>query len=130
MFPSHYTNPFLYPKASVHTVVTQLRCADRKSAPLTTEFEAFARSVLASGCSSRQARDNILLTLQFVLPKPMVPHTLPLSCTYCPFLSVTQMHLLQGARTSAQVPRVAWFARQREALGLESMLFAFMAIGI
>ncbi len=40
------------------------------------------------------------------------------------------MHLLQGARMSAQVPRVAWFARQREALGLEAMLYAFIAIGI
>ena len=30
---------------------------------------------------------------------------------------------------SAQVPRVAWFARQREALGLESMLYAYIAIG-
>jgi hypothetical protein len=30
---------------------------------------------------------------------------------------------------SEQVPRVAWFARQREALGLEAMLYAFIAIG-
>jgi hypothetical protein len=31
---------------------------------------------------------------------------------------------------SAQVPRVAWYARQREAsLGLESMLYAYIAIG-
>ncbi len=30
---------------------------------------------------------------------------------------------------SAQVPRVAWFARQREALGLESMLYAYIALG-
>ena len=31
---------------------------------------------------------------------------------------------------SAQVPRVAWFARQREALGLESMLYAYIALGL
>ncbi len=30
---------------------------------------------------------------------------------------------------SEQVPRVSWFARQREALGLEAMLYAFIAIG-
>jgi len=30
---------------------------------------------------------------------------------------------------SAQVPKVDWFARQREALGLESMLYAYIAIG-
>jgi hypothetical protein len=45
------------------------------------------------------------------------------------FLSVTLFLLLQGARMSTQVPRVAWFARQREALGLEAMLYAFIAIG-
>ena len=82
----HNTDPCSYQKASVHTVVTQLRCADRKSAALTTEFESFARSVLATGCSARQARDNILLTIQFLLPQPMVPHTLP-SITYLSHMS-------------------------------------------
>ena len=28
-----------------------------------------------------------------------------------------------------QVPDIAWFARQREALGLEATVYAFMAVG-
>ena len=29
-----------------------------------------------------------------------------------------------------QVPKVAWFAKQREALGLEALVYAFMAVGV
>jgi hypothetical protein len=28
-----------------------------------------------------------------------------------------------------QVPDIAWFARQREAMGLEATVYAFMAVG-
>ncbi len=120
----------LYPKVNITAVVTQLRCANRKSAALTTEFDAFARSVLASGCSARHARDNLLLTLQFLLPQPMVTPTVPLACSNSLFLIITVFHFRQGALMSAQVSRVAWFARQREALGLESMLYAYIALGL
>ena len=76
--------PFLYPKVNITAVVTQLRCANRKSAALTTEFDAFARSVLATGCSGRHARDNLLLTLQFLLPQPVVVPTVPFACSKIP----------------------------------------------
>jgi len=69
------------------------------------EFEAFVRSVLACGCSGRQARDTILLIVGFLLPAALA---VPLS---------------------EEVPTVRWFVNQREALGLEAAVYAFMAVG-
>ena len=85
-------------------VVTNIRHPDRRKG-LTLDFEAFIRSVLACGCSARQARDTILLTLGFLLPAALA---VPL-CD--------------------EVPKIRWFANQREALGLEAAVYAFMAVG-
>ncbi len=60
----------------------------------------------------------------------MVASTVPLACSNSLFLILTVFHFRQGTLMSAQVPRVAWFARQREALGLESMLYAYIALGL
>jgi hypothetical protein len=72
---------------------------------LSQEFEAFARSVLACGCSGRQARNTILLTVGFLLPAALA---VPL-CD--------------------EMPLVRWFVTQREALGIEAAVYAFMAVG-
>ncbi len=85
-------------------VVTNIRHADRKKG-LSLEFEAFVRSVLACGCSARQARDTILLTAGFLLPAALA---VPLC---------------------AEVLQPRWFVNQREALGLEAAVYAFMALG-
>ncbi len=57
------------------------------------------------------------------------PHR-TLRCSKSLYLILTIFYFLQDARMSAQVPRVAGFARQREALGLESMLYAYIALGL
>ena len=85
-------------------VVTKIRHAERRKG-LTLDFEAFIRSVLACGCSARQARDTILLTVGFLLPAALA---VPLCDA---------------------VPKIRWFANQREALGLEAAVYAFMAVG-
>jgi hypothetical protein len=84
--------------------VTKIRHADRKKG-MSLEFEAFVRSVLACGCSGRQARDTILLTVGFLLPAALA---VPLS---------------------EEVPTVRWFVNQREALGLEAAVYDFMVVG-
>ena len=84
--------------------MTKIRHVDRRMG-LSLEFEAFARSVLACGCSGRQARDTILLTAVFLLPAALA---VPL-CD--------------------EMPLVRWFVTQREALGLEAAVYAFMAVG-
>jgi hypothetical protein len=83
-YPSCYLNAScnLHYKARIQTTVSKLRCYDRKSAPLTSEFDSFARSVLATGCSARQARDNMLLTLQYLLPPSTVSHNFTFTLTF------------------------------------------------
>ena len=78
---------------------------DNRSQGLSVEYEAFVRSILATGCSARQARDNNLLTAHFLLPAKEAEHL------------------------CSQVPDIPWFARQREALGLEALVYAFLALG-
>jgi hypothetical protein len=63
------------------------------------------RSILATGCSARQARDNILLTSHYLLPT------------------------LEAEHLCDEVPDLPWFSRQREALGLEASVYAFIALG-
>jgi hypothetical protein len=91
-YPSFDLNAssYLNAKARIQTAVSQLRCYDRKIAPLTPEFDSFARSVLATGCLARQARDNMLLTLQYLLPLPTVSHNFTFTLTSTLFLILTQ----------------------------------------
>jgi hypothetical protein len=56
---------------------------------MTLEFEAHVRSVLASGCSARQARDNMLLNGLFLLAPAQVPtHTQTDNLHLTPFLTL------------------------------------------
>ena len=64
------------------------------------------RSILATRCSARQARDNILLTSHFLLPT------------------------LEAEHLCDEVPDLPWFYRQREALDLEASVYAFIALVI
>jgi hypothetical protein len=64
---------------------------------MTLQFEAHVRSVLACGCSARQARDNMLLNARFLLPAALVPTqtlTLTLILTLLLTLTLTQPHPL------------------------------------
>ncbi len=61
--------------------------------------------MLACSCSARQAWDTILLTAGFLLPGAVA---VPLC---------------------EEVPTARWFVNQREALGLEAAVYAFMAVG-
>ena len=108
--------------------MTNFRHPDRRKG-LTLEFEAFVRSVMACGCSARQARDTILLTVGFILPAALViPHT-PL--TFLAFSTYLFSFTPQSKAVPlcGEVPKIDWFARQREAVGLEASLYAFLAVG-
>ena len=60
---------------------------------MTLEFEAHVRSVLASGCSARQARDNMLLNGLFLLAPAQVPtHTQTDNLHLTPFLTMLPFH--------------------------------------
>ena len=100
--------------------VTHVRHQDRRKG-LTLEFEAFVRSVLACGCSARQARDTILLTVGFILPAALVILDTTFTCL------APRTYLLSVS--SPPFDWFDWFARQREAVGLEASLYAFMAVG-
>ena len=92
---------------------------------MAAEFEQFARSVLASGCSARMARDNLLLTGQYLLPPneaDVFCRQVPQECESFPCLNVP--HTLALTRMHP----LAWYARQREALGLESYVYSFMKV--
>ena len=68
------------------------------------EFEEHVRSVMATGSTSRQTREGLLLNA-------------------AQFLRDDELELYRS-----EIPRVEWFSKQREALGLESYLYTFMRI--
>ena len=68
------------------------------------EFEEHVRSVMATGCTSRQTREGLLLN-------------------EAQFLRDDDLELYRS-----EIPGVEWFSKQREALGLESYLYTFMRI--
>jgi hypothetical protein len=67
-------------------------------------FEEHARCLMATGATARAVREGLLL-----------------NATH--FLSVSEAEV-----DGAQVPKLDWFNKQREALGLESYLYTFMRI--
>ena len=78
--------PFLDPpQQKRRRGVTEIRYSNRRKG-LSLQFEAFVRSVLACGCSARQARDTILLTMQFLLPASAVSLILTLCLFFHPML--------------------------------------------
>ena len=107
----------------------QIRFLDRRKG-FTMAFEAHVRSVMACGCSARQARDNMLLNAQFMLPATLVSPYSNFPTPMHVILNPNLCHLIKADEFCNQVPDIAWFARQREAMGLEAMVYAFMAVGI
>ena len=71
---------------------------------MSRDYEEYAQSCMATGCSARHIRDIQLLTFDFLRDKT------------------------EGSKLKAQVPKVGWFAKQREAMGLASYVYAFLQI--
>ena len=67
-------------------------------------YEDYVRSCMATGCSARHIRDIQLLTFGFLLD------------------------VNEGTKLKGQVPEINWFAQQREAMGLVSYVYAFLAV--
>ena len=59
-------------------------------------YEDYVRSCMATGCSARHCRDIQLLTFGFLVD------------------------VNEGSKLTGQVPKINWFAQQREAMGLRS----------
>ncbi len=68
-------------------------------------FEEHARCLMATGATARAVREGLLL-----------------NATH--FLSAGEAAVVYAS----QVPKLDWFNKQREALGLESYLYTFMRI--
>jgi hypothetical protein len=68
------------------------------------EFEFAARTILATGCSARAARDQILVAAQLFLP-----HN-------------------KFAVFANEVPRERWFRFQRKGLGYEAWVYAMIRV--
>ena len=71
---------------------------------ITGEFEAFARTIVATGCSGRHGRHTLLLSADYLLP-----------------VDEAQMF-------KKELPSANWFATQREAVGNESFVYACLEI--
>jgi hypothetical protein len=71
---------------------------------LSREFEDYSRSCMATGCSARHIRDIFLLTTDFL----MGPDA--------------------AQKLKDEAPEVAWFARQREAMGLGTYVHSFLEV--
>jgi hypothetical protein len=67
-------------------------------------YEDYVRSCMATGCSARHCRDIQLLTFGFLVD------------------------VNEGSKLTGQVPKNTWFAQQREAMGLTSYVYAFIAV--
>jgi hypothetical protein len=68
------------------------------------DFEEHVRCLMATGCTSRQTREGLLLNA-------------------AQFLCNDELELYRS-----EIPTVEWFSKQREALGMESYLYTFMRI--
>jgi hypothetical protein len=67
-------------------------------------YEDYVRSCMATGCSARHIRDIQLLTFRFLVD------------------------VNEGTKLKGQVPEISWFAQQREAMGLASYVYSFIAL--
>ena len=68
------------------------------------KFEEHVRCLMATGTTARQTREGLILTAAQFLTED------------------------ECAVYRSEIPRVEWFAKQREALGVESYLYTFMRI--
>jgi hypothetical protein len=73
---------------------------------MTQEFETLGRTVVATGCSGRHARHTLLLTADYLL------------------------HADEAANFAEDLPTTHWFAKQREAVGNESFVYACLQIAV
>jgi hypothetical protein len=67
-------------------------------------YEDYVRSCMATGCSARHIRDIQLLKFDFLVD------------------------VNEGTKLKGQVPEINWFAQQREAMGLASYVYSFIAV--
>jgi hypothetical protein len=77
--------------------------ADTKKG-MSQKFEEHVRCLMATGSTARQTREGLILTAGQLLEDE------------------------ECAEYRSQLPTVEWFAKQREALGVESYLYTFMKI--
>ena len=70
--------------------------------PIGMAFESYVRALMATGCSSRSAKDAVALSATFWSSK--------------------DRQIMKG------IPKINWFCLQREALGAESYLYSFLRI--
>ena len=71
---------------------------------MSQKFEEHVRCLMATGSTARQTREGLILTAgQFLVEEELTDYR-------------------------SQLPTVEWFAKQREALGVESYLYTFMKI--
>jgi hypothetical protein len=71
---------------------------------MSAQFEERVRCLMATGTTSRQTREGLILNAaQFLVEDELEDYR-------------------------SQIPRVEWFAKQREAVGVESYLYTFMRI--
>ena len=71
---------------------------------MSAQFEERVRCLMAAGTTSRQTREGLILNAaQFLVEDELEDYR-------------------------SQIPRVEWFAKQREAVGVESYLYTFMRI--
>jgi hypothetical protein len=75
-----------------------------KGRPLSHEFEHYVRTLLASGCSAKAARDHILTSARFFV----------------------RPHIFKAY--ASRVPQLRWFQGQREALGNEAWLYSMVEL--
>ena len=71
---------------------------------MSPKFEEHVRCLMATGSTARQAREGLILTAGQFLPEE------------------------ECAEYRSQLPTIEWFAKQREALGVESYLYTFIRI--
>jgi hypothetical protein len=87
---------------------TLLRCwavrHPEKNKGMVLAFEVHARCLMATGATARAVREQLLLNATHFLSEG------------------------EAAVYASQVPKIDWFNKQREALGLESYLYTFMRI--
>jgi len=97
--PQPNTHPVLLSPGSVWSVRHE-----QVNRGMVQTFEEHARCLMATGATSRAVREGLLLNAKH-------------------FLSESEAAVYGG-----EVPKIDWFNKQREALGLESYLYTFMRI--
>ena len=94
-----------YTRSMSVQVQTDPTCTIRgegRGRPICMAFENYVRALMATGCSSRSAKDSVALSASF--------------------WSSDDRQIME------EIPKINWFCLQREALGAESYLYSFLRI--